>query len=288
MKRTALLTLLLATSNVQAVEVLATIKPLEMIVHELIVDGDSTSTLLHGNASPHDYALKPSDLTRLKEADLVVWFGEDLETFLVKPISRLNTAVTLQEQESIELREFGKKCGCGAHHSSHDPHVWLGPKQARQIAKVITEKLIELNPTHAASYKAKLMQFNFNMTKTVDQIQGQLAPFKQEGYFVFHDAYGYFEDYFNTNKLGHFTVEPERKPGAKTLIKIKTTIRDKNVKCVFTEPQFTPAVIESTVRGTNAKIGQLDPLGVDIEVADRSYFRFLQSISKNLTNCLAN
>jgi len=285
-KRIATTALLLTSIQAQAVELLATIKPLEMIAQEIIVDGDTTSTLLNSNASPHDYALKPSDLIRLQQSDLVVWFGQDLESFLVKPIANIDHALTLQEQDSIELRKFGKKCGCGHHHSTYDPHVWLGPRQAVQVARVIAERLVELNPEKTNAYQHNLEKFQYNMMVTASAINYDLKPVKNDGYYVFHDAYGYFEEHFHTNNLGHFTVEPDRKPGAKKLIKIRTTIIDKNVQCVFTEPQFTPAVIESTVRGTNAKIGSLDPLGTDIKVEKGSYFTFLKSISNSLTSCL--
>lgn len=286
MKRIAFTALAVASMQAQAVDVLATIKPIEMIAQELIVEGDTTSTLLMGNASPHDYALKPSDLIRLKQSDLVVWFGKDLESFLVKPVGEIDHALTLQDQETIELRKFGKKCGCGHHHSTYDPHVWLGPTQAIQVAQVITERLVELNPQHTITYQKNLEQFQNNLIVTTTEISYQLKPVKDSGYYVFHDAYGYFEDYFNTKKLGHFTVDPERKPGAKKLNQIRTTINDQNVQCVFSEPQFTPAVIEATVRGTDAKIGSLDPLGSDIKVEKGSYFTLLKSISNSLTDCL--
>lgn len=285
-KRIAAAALLVASMQAQAVTVLATIKPIEMIAHEIIVEGDTTSTLLNANASPHDYALKPSDLIRLKQSDLVVWFGQDLESFLVKPMAEIDHALTLQEQESIELRKFGKKCGCGHHHSTYDPHIWLGPCQSIEVARLITQRLIAINPEQTASYQQNFDKFQYNLKVTAAAINFELKPFKNDGYYVFHDAYGYFEDYFKTKKLGHFTVDPERKPGAKKLNKIRNTINEKNVQCVFTEPQFTPAVIESTVRGTNAKIGSLDPLGTDIDVEKGSHFTFLKSISNSLTSCL--
>ena len=285
-KRIVTAAILVASLQAQAVEVLATIKPFEMIAKELVAQGDTTSTLLNSNESPHDYALKPSDLSRINNSDLVVWFGQDLESFLVKPISNIDHALTLQAENSIELRKYAKKCGCKNHHSTYDPHIWLGPRQAIQVAKLITERLIALNPKSTVAYQHNLEKFQYNLLVTAAAINYQLKPVKHAGYYVFHDAYGYFEEYFNTNKLGHFTVEPDRKPGAKKLIQIRRTIMEKNVQCVFTEPQFTPAVIESTVRGTQAQIGSLDPLGKDIAVKKGSYFDFLKSISASLSGCL--
>ncbi|MGF1720701.1 zinc ABC transporter substrate-binding protein [Vibrio kyushuensis] len=269
-------------------DILTSIKPIEMIAHELVLEEDTVSSLLNAAASPHDYALKPSDVVRMKKSDLVIWFGSELESFLAKPLASQSNTLTLSEHESLSLRNFGKKCGCGKSHGSHDPHIWLGPQQAREVAEIITDQLILMDEENTVQYKYNLYRFNMNLTKTELKIGKQLKQIKHKGYFVFHDAYGYFEEYFGTNNLGRFTVDPERKTGAKKLMAIRTTLIEQNVQCVFTEPQFQPGVIESTVRGTSTKIGNLDPLGVDIEVHDGSYFEFLESISISLTNCLSS
>ncbi len=89
------------------------------------------------------------------------------------------------------------------------------------------------------------------------------------------------------NNIGHFTVSPDRKPGAKTLITIRKALSANEAQCVFSEPQFQPAVIESVVRGSDAKIGVLDPLGTDIPVANGSYFVFLKSMGDSFYSCLS-
>ncbi|CAH0525118.1 zinc ABC transporter substrate-binding protein ZnuA [Vibrio hippocampi] len=292
MRRTMTLILMTAWYSVsaQALEVLNSIKPFEMITEELVLDAQSNSSLLATNASPHDYALKPSDIKRIDSSDLVIWFGPDLEGFLQKSLADKNKVLTIQDIEGVSLREFGSEEAHhdhdGHNHGSHDPHVWLGPEVSGQVAAAITAKLIQLDPSNQSAYEAKLAQFQSNLANKEAEIVAQLAPVKDEGYYVFHDAYAYFEHHFGLNNLGHFTVSPERRPGAKTLIGIKKTLRNDNVKCVFSEPQYTPAVVETVVRGTDTRIGQLDPLGTDIKVAKGSYFQFLQTIADSYTNCL--
>jgi ABC-type Zn2+ transport system substrate-binding protein/surface adhesin len=71
---------------------------------------------------------------------------------------------------------------------------------------------------------------------------------EREGYFVFHDAYGYFEKHYGLTSLGHFTVNPEIQPGAQRLHEIRTQLVEQKATCVFAEPQFRPAVIEAVAR----------------------------------------
>ncbi|MCL4111107.1 UNVERIFIED_CONTAM: hypothetical protein GTU68_033414 [Idotea baltica] len=220
---------------------------------------------------------------------MVIWFGPDLEAFLTKVIGSKENVIEISEIPGINLREFGHEdhdAHEGHHHGSHDPHFWLGIDQVEVAANYISAKLIETDPDNAMAYQENLDSFLIALKEKQQSIHEQLAPVKDKGYYVFHDAYGYFEQEFELNNLGHFTVSPERKPGAKSLIAIKKTLVRDNVQCVFAEPQFTPAVIESVTRGSSTKQGQLDPIGSSVEVKSGSYFEFLQQLTDSYTSCL--
>ena len=233
-----LATLLLAPSVASANTILTSFKPIQMIVTELTQGVSEPDVLLNSNASPHDYALKPSDVKKVHSADMVVWFGPDLEAFLTKVIESNDNVIEIGKIPGINLREFGHDehdhdAHEGHHHGSHDPHFWLGIDQVAVAAKYISDKLIETDPDNAMAYQENLDSFLIALKEKQQSIREQLAPVKDKGYYVFHDAYGYYEEEFGLNNLGHFTVSPERKPGAKSLIAIKKTIVRENVQCVF-------------------------------------------------------
>tara|TARA_Y100001960_G_scaffold34068_1_gene30681 strand:- start:875 stop:1756 length:882 start_codon:yes stop_codon:yes gene_type:complete len=282
---TAMLTL-----PAHAVTVLTSIKPIQMIATELTEGVTKPDVLLQNNASPHDYALRPSDVKKVAAADLVIWYGHDLESFLEKVVTDKGNTLTISEIPDLSLRKFGSEHAHdhdGHHHGTHDPHFWLGIETVQQVANAIAHKLAEIDPEHAATYAENLNKFEVQLKATDAEIKQQLTPVKEKGYFVFHDAYGYFEERYDLNQMGHFTVSPDRKPGAKTLIHIRKTLGTGDVACVFSEPQFTPAVIESVMRGSDVKTGILDPLGSEIEVKSGSYFEFLQGMSNSFSQCLS-
>ena len=282
---TAMLTL-----PAHAVTVLTSIKPIQMIATELTEGVTKPDVLLQNNASPHDYALRPSDVKKVAAADLVIWYGHDLESFLEKVVTDKGNTLTISEIPDLSLRKFGSEHAHdhdGHHHGTHDPHFWLGIETVQQVANAIAHKLAEIDPEHAATYAENLNKFEVQLKATDAEIKQQLTPVKEKGYFVFHDAYGYFEERYDLNQMGHFTVSPDRKPGAKTLIHIRKTLGTGDVACVFSEPQFTPAVIESVMRGSDVKTGILDPLGSEIDVKSGSYFEFLQGMSNSFSQCLS-
>ncbi|WED20919.1 zinc ABC transporter substrate-binding protein [Vibrio sp. JC009] len=269
------------------ISIVASIKPLQFIAYE-ITDGVTTPDLLVAStASPHDYALRPSDVKKIARADLVIWFGPELEPFMQGIMKGKKQSLRLGAEDSLSVHEYGDgHIDDGHNHGSHDPHIWLGPLQARQAAKIIADRLALIDPEHQVQYQSNFAKFESNLDSVTSEIEAKLAPVRDKGYYVFHDAYGYFEEYFSLNKLGQFTVSPERKPGAKTLIKIKMALRAGEASCVFSEPQFKSSIIESVTRGSNVGQGELDPLGLNIKVQKSAYFDFLNSLADSYTECL--
>ena len=95
-----------------APSVLVSIKPLHSIVAAVMGDTGAPGLLLTGAASPHSYALKPSDARKLAQADIVFWTGPELETFLATPIrnlaSKARVAALGTAQGVTRLPEIGR------------------------------------------------------------------------------------------------------------------------------------------------------------------------------------
>lgn len=315
-KKSLLSLALLGATAVTNADVLTTVKPLGFIANAITDGVTETKVLLPTSASPHDYSLKPSDVEQLQSAQLVVWIGEEMETFLEKSIEKLpkEKVLTLEDVPAIkELVEHSgeekedkhdhkhdhkhehKHSHNHAHHDhshdghSHDEdwHIWLSPKASEHIAEQIAERLSQQLPEQKAKIAENLANFKTTLATKNSEIAKQLAPVKSKGYYTFHDAYGYFEDAYGLKSLGSFTINPTVAPGAKTLNAIKKSIAQKKAQCLFAEPQFTPKVIESLSKGTSAKVGQLDPLGAKIELSKNAYPEFLQSLADQFGVCLA-
>ncbi|MEC8079866.1 MAG: zinc ABC transporter substrate-binding protein, partial [Pseudomonadota bacterium] len=111
--------LLLSVSAFAQTQVVTSIKPVSMIVTAIGGDEVKVEQLVNNQASPHDYAMRPSDLRKLDQADLVVWVGESLETFLEKPLANLSSKKDIEwiALSGTYLREFGEE---GHDHEEHD------------------------------------------------------------------------------------------------------------------------------------------------------------------------
>lgn len=111
----------------EEVKVLASIKPLQLLAADIVGDAGEVALLIKPGASPHHYAMKPSDRRKLDNAHVVAWVGPDLETFLEKSL-RGSDALVLQmaAAEDDHDKHYDQHEGHGhdehASHEARDDH----------------------------------------------------------------------------------------------------------------------------------------------------------------------
>lgn len=282
-----------------APQVVVSIKPLAGLVEGVMQGVERPQLLLPGGASPHSYALRPSQMRALMTADLVVWVGPELESFLARALQekrpeQLLQLTTLVGVKLLPAREGGEWEGSmtaddGEHHHDHagvDPHLWLDPANARVLVMALADALARLDPAHAATYRQNVAELDRRLAELQQELTAQLASVRQSPYLVFHDAYQYFERAFDLHPVGTLAVQPERPPGARRIRDMRQIILEKKVGCVFSEPQFEPRVMTALTEGTSVSVGELDPIGADLPEGTDSYFTLLRNMGSALVSCL--
>lgn len=203
--------------------VVALLKPVGFIAFAIADGVTETEVLLFDGALEHDYLLRPLDVKRLQNADLVVWVGPEMEAFMQKLVSKLLGAkqVTIAQLEDVKPllmksiygddddHDHAEKSDEDHHHGDFNMHFWLFLEIARATAVAIYGKLVELMLQSWAKLDANLKDFEAQLASTETQVGNELALLKGKGYFVFYDAYGYFEKQFGLTLLGYFTVNFE-------------------------------------------------------------------------------
>ena len=171
----------------------------------------------------------------------------------------------------------------GHNHGEFDPHIWLDPINAKAILNEMVEHLIENDAANASIYKKNLDKALNELDKLTMNVMTDLN--KSTASIVFHDAYQYFEERFNVNVLGAFTVNTDVMPGAEQLKEIREIIEHDNVSCVFSEPQFNPDIINAVAKDMNIKTGVLDPLGATLNPGKGLYFDLIKNMSSSFKGC---
>ena len=282
-------------------KVVVSIKPIHSLVAG-VMQGIGEPLLLVKKGSPHGYVLRPSEARALANAQLVIWVGHELESFLQKPLSTLGhkaRQLELAEQlkksllakrqggiwEKVEHQHEGEEENSKANspqQTDADLHLWLDPMLAKQIVSLTGKALAEIDPDHRPLYQANTVALLEKLDRLHRDLKKQLEPVKETPYIVFHAAYQYFEAAYDLNAVGSITIDPERRPGAKRLVEIRQKIKQLNARCVFSEPQFESRLVATVIEGTGATTGILDPLGADIPAGPEAYFQLLIRLADDL------
>jgi zinc transport system substrate-binding protein len=299
----------LATA-MESVRVVASIKPIHSLVASVMEGAGDPRLLIDSGASPHIYSLKPSDARALQNVQVFFWVGEDLETFLIKPVASLpKTARVIKLAEAPGVRLLGSResalleghvhAGDGqseddvfgedhrAVHGGADMHIWLDIDNAKAIIEAIVAALVETDPGRAGLYRSNAEQTQAGLQDLDQELRSALTPVASRPYIVFHDAYHYLERRYGLTPVGSITVNPERQPSVQRVAAIRKRIIESNAVCIFNEPQFEPTLVKTLIEGTNTRVGVLDAEGgIGVPPGPEAYFTIMRDIGKALKGCL--
>ncbi|MGE8188363.1 zinc ABC transporter substrate-binding protein [Pseudomonas sp. NPDC086278] len=279
------------------VTVLTSIKPLQLIA-AAVQDGVAVpEVLLPPGASPHNYALRPSDVRKVQSVDLVYWIGPDMEGFLPRVLNgRTLPSVAVQDLPGLKLRRFAEDSHSHAedadeHDHDHRPgtldaHLWLSPVNARVIASKMAADLSAADPANAARYQSNLKAFDDRLDALDLRLKARLAGIAGKPYFVFHEAFDYFEDAYGLKHTGVFSVAAEVQPGAQHVAAMRARLQEVGKTCVFSEPPLRPRLAETLVAGLPVKLAELDALGGYTPATAQGYEQVLEKLGNDLAGCL--
>lgn len=296
-----------------ATNVVASIKPVELLVKAVAGDSVDVSTLVPPGSSPHNYTMKPSQRRALEQADVIFWIGPDMETFLNRLFSGeefSSRAVAFLEGEEgdpehnehhDEHDEHGDHAheehdhhehdnDHDAHHHDHgdgeDPHIWVDPILALEMAREIRDALSKLDGMNPDVLDANFEHFQTELLNKEQSIRASFSGLDKVSLFTYHDAFTRYAEHYGLTLDGVLTLNPERSPGARHIAEVQAKLKAANHPCLLTEPQFNRQWWRSITEGLNVTFSTWDPLATDIESTASGYLEFQQSIADSALKCL--
>jgi zinc transport system substrate-binding protein len=301
-----------AAAQSPAPKVVATIKPVHALVAQVMGETGAPNLIVDGTASPHNYALKPSDARKLQAATLVFRISESFEAFTAKGVKSLPkeaVVVNLEDAPGIKLLKRRNDPNFEAHdhagdakghwqgHShghapaksgdARDGHLWLDPDNAVAMIGQIATTLSSRDPARAAAYQANAAKAKAAVTALTQDLERELKPAAGRPYIVFHDAYQYLEARFGLTPVGSVTINPEVPPSGKRLTELRKKVTALGAQCVFAEPNFEMKVVQSIIEGTPVRTGTLDPEAALLSPGPDLYAELMRKLAQGLKACLA-
>lgn len=287
--------------------VVVDIAPVHALVAQVMAGVGDPRLIVPPAASPHDYALRPSDAQALQTADVVFWMGKDLSPRLQSSIIALaeeaevievlalpeTTLLELREGATFETHDHDDHSDQEEHHDHddhegryYDSHAWLSPENSASWLDVIAAELSAVDPENAEAYAQNAEAGKAEIVATVDIVNTTLAPVRGRPFIVFHDAYQYFEAAFGLSASGALSLGDATDPSPARIAEIQARVRDEGIACVLSEPQFSAGLVAAVLDGTEAKTGVLDPLGASLDPGAAFYKQLLLDMATVLADCL--
>ena len=277
--------------------VAVTVKPIHSLVAMVMAGVGEPDLLIGGADSPHTHAIRPSEAKIIASAKLLFWIGPTMESSFAKPIAALahGKVISMLDAPGVtvlpirpagDLAEDSAERDADETAGSPDPHIWLDPENARAMTRAIAAALSAADPAHAEAYAANAAQTDRRLVALDAELRDKLVPLRGIPFIPYHDAYQYLERRYGLTDAGAVTLSPERTPGIRRIDELRKTIAARHVRCVFTEPEFQPAIVRTVVAGTGAKIATLDPEGAKIPGGPDFYFVLMRQVAESLRGCL--
>jgi len=291
-----------STPSAMATTVTVSIPPLAGIVAPLLGDGDRLNVLLKPGVSPHGFQLRPSHLRTLQNSDLVLFVGGGMDAWIEKPVQSMKKnaieMMALLALTRLPVREGGlwqKEAHHNHAHNETDNHIWLSPSNVVLMVKAVSQRLQILLPNQVQVIQQREQRWLATLAATDAQVNQILMPIKKQPFLVLHDAFQYFEHYYQLKGAGAIRLNPELPPSLKRIHQLRAQIKAGNVRCVFKEPQFSEKRLQAVISGLPVRIGTLDPMGRFALSSSSNRFTdyvrydtFLKQMAGSLIECLAD
>lgn len=226
-----------------------------------VIAGDTVEILplMQSGIDPHSYKARESDVTKLIEADLVIYNGIHLEAKLVDVFNELENTVSLESgllEDDILITEDG----------GQDPHIWFSVSNWKKAAERVTQALIDLNPSEEALYTANKNNYlsQLDSLQTYISKRVQELPENKRILITAHDAFNYFAKTNGFTVMAIQGISTEAEASTNTLSNLADFIATFKIKSVFTESSISSKTVEALQEAVDAR-------GFKVEIGPELY-----------------
>ncbi len=249
------------------------------------VGGDkiNVESIAKGYQDPHFVEAKPSFLLKLRNADLLIAVGLQLEIGWLPPLITQSGNPRIQPGANgyLDASQFAQildiptgpvSRAMGDVHPLGNPHYWLDPDNGRRIAKGIANKLAEMDPADQAYFQQRLADFENRLGQAEKRWEAAMASFRGRKIVTYHNSWPNFAHHFGLNVVGYVEPRPGIPPTPGHTLELIQMMKRENVKVLIMEPYFDSKTPNSIGAATGAKVLVLMPsVGGEKEITD--YFK---------------
>ncbi len=252
--------------------IVASVLPVWVFASNVAGERAEVSLLIRSGTDPHEFTLKPSDVRKLDEADLVLINGAGLENHFIRGI---DPEKTFDTSEGIELIMLGK---------TPDPHIWLDPVMARKQVENIALALSDIDPEGKDYYRENAESYNAKLDALHEEIVKGLSGLAMKHLIAYHESFNYFARRYGLEAYS-LTGPDAEAPLPKRMSAVYDIVRNDGIPAVFEEAQFKPGALDRLGRDLGVRVCTLTTIASGAPSSDL-YERAMTENLNTIIECL--
>jgi len=243
---------------------------LAALAQEVGGDKISVESIAKGYQDPHFVEAKPSFLLKLRQADLLIVVGLQLEIGWLPPLINQsgNARIQVGAPGYLDASQFAEILdiptgtvtrAMGDVHPLGNPHYWLDPENGRRIAKGIAGKLGDLDPSNTAYYQERFQDFDKRLAAAEQKWDAEMKPYHGRKVVTYHNSFPNFAKHFGLNVIGYVEPRPGIPPTPSHTIELIGLMKRENCKVILVEPYFDLKTPQAIARDTGGLVVQYLP-----------------------------
>lgn len=280
------------TGNKNGLTIYTSFYPMYFLASEIAGDKAKVISLVPAGVEPHDWEPKPRTIGELQNADMFIYNGAGMESWVkgILPTLQKSKIRILEASKGLELLPANKDAAEeGNAKLTYDPHIWVSPAKYRQQAANVYNELCALDPDNKEYYKSNFDKLDKNLAKLDSDFRQAAASFKSKVFIVSHSAFGYLAADYGMTQLSIRGVTPEAEPSPAKLAELVQVCKENNIKYIFFESLVSPKLSQTLANEVGAEVLVLnDGQGISEEEIKqgKNYITIMYQNLENLKKAL--
>jgi zinc/manganese transport system substrate-binding protein len=257
--------LLPTAAEAKKLNVVTSTTDLASLTQEVGGDNVNVESIAKGYQDPHFVEAKPSFLLKLRQADLLIAVGLQLEIGWLPPLITQsgNPKIQIggpgyldasQFAEILDIPQGNLTRAEGDVHPMGNPHYWLDPDNGRRIARGIATKLADMDPANGAYFHQRFQDFEKRLLAAEQKWDAEMKPYRGRKVVTYHRSFPNFAKHFGLDVIGYVEPRPGIPPTPSHTIELIQLMKRESCKIVLVEPYFDLKTPQSIARETGAQV----------------------------------
>ena len=239
-------------------KVVATVAPIADLVRQIAGSRIELAQLIPDGTDSHTFEPRPSDARALREADLIIFNGLNLEVpsqRMAEANRRPDAQILFLGENTIDRSDWLFDFSFPASKGDPNPHLWLNVAHTKRYAELILSKLVELDPENADYFSANAT----TLVGRLDQLDAaifqavQSVPERNRRLLTYHDSWAYFARRYGMTVVGAIQPSDFAEPSPRQVAALIDQVRSSGVPALFGSEVYPSRVIEVIGRETGAR-----------------------------------